>query len=943
MRGAFSGRVLWHWWTAHVALLSFLSTSAAGMTIKYQIYEEDALSTVIGNLATDTASNLSDGSKTGFKMMNRFNASFIRLREKDGQLTIGERIDREKICKHTIRCLIAFDVVSVSNEKFRLIHVEVEVKDINDHAPVFPRKECTLEISENAALGTRVPLDVAADEDVGSNYIQSYQISVNSHFTIDVLSRADGVKYAELVLLKELDRETHASYVLELDATDGGNPPRSSSTKINIKVKDFNDNSPVFDRNGFSVDVLEDAPVGFLLVDFNAVDPDEGLNGEVVYGFGNQVPSEIRQHFSVDRKSGRLTLESPLDFESKKTYEFDVQASDLGPNPIPSVCKVVVQVQDVNDNAPEIAITPMTSVTAGIAYITEAAAKESFVALVSISDKDSGANGDIHCTLYGHNHFKLQQAYEDSFMIVTTSSLDREKISEYNLTVVAEDLGSPPFRTVKQYTIRLSDENDNAPVFSKPVFEVSLMENNAPGAYITTLVARDLDLGQNSKITYKLMDDNIIGSPVSSFVSLDPSSGSLYALRTFNFEVLKQLQLRVQASDGGAPPLRSSAVVHLKIVDQNDNAPSITQPAPINGSAEVLLPKDAPSGSVITQVRARDADEGVNAELSFGISGAVASEFSINSATGEVHLNRELSRDFYENPRITVTVSDNGRPSLTATVTIHFLIAASLPSGRRRNVFAHKTVEETQEGDHSLIIIVVLAGSCAFLFLAIIIIASTCNKRKADSRGHSGKEDGVQGKGNHIDPLISVHSDIVFDIHPYSSATTFPGLIQRGSSEDSARVSEDGPRDPEDEGFSAVPSYGKDAMRQMKIWKGTSYATISAREPHSGKDSGVGDSDYNDSDSDTSGDGLRKDEHQSSSQDGLWACTSECKILGHSDHCWSPTASRTDCSLTRSFAKSGSPPQDALRRENYNQAHIPKTVGLQSVCEKVLRREYDYI
>ncbi|KAL1282361.1 hypothetical protein QQF64_001164 [Cirrhinus molitorella] len=875
MRRTSSSRVLWHWWAVVVVFLSFLSTLAAAMTMKYQTNEEEALSTVIGNLAKDMSLNFSNSSKTSFRMMKQFNASFIRLRERDGQLTIGERIDREKICKHTIQCLIAFDVVSVSNEQFKLIHIEVEVKDINDHAPEFPRKESTLEISENAALGTRFPLDVAMDEDVGSNYIQNYQVSVNSHFTIDVLSRADGIKYAELVLMKELDRETHASYVLELIATDGGNPSRSSSTKINVKVKDFNDNSPVFERSSFLVDILEDAPVGLLLLDFNAVDPDEGLNGEVVYGFGNQVPSEIRQRFSVDRKSGRLTLESPIDFESKKTYEFDIQASDLGPNPSPSTCKVVVHVQDVNDNAPEITITPMTSVTAGIAYITEAAAKESFVALVSIVDKDSGANGDIHCTLYGHNHFKLQQAYEDSFMIVTTCPLDREKIAEYNLTVVAEDLGSPPFRTSKQYTIRLSDENDNAPVFSKPVFEVSLMENNAPGAYITTVVARDLDQGENSKISYKLLDTYIIGSPVSTFISLDPATGSLYALRSFNFEVLKQLQLHIQASDGGSPQLQGSAVINVKIVDQNDNAPSITQPALINNSAEVLLPKDAPSGYVITQVHARDADEGVNAELSFRISEGVASVFSINRATGEICLNHELSYEAYENLRITVSVSDNGRPSLTTALTINFIMAGSLPSDR--NVFRHKIDEETQEGDHSIIIIVVLAGSCALLLLAIIIIATTCNKGKVDNQGHShsGKEDRVQAKGNHSDPLISIHSDIVFDIHPYK--TTFSGLIQRGidiscSSEDGTCVSEDSPRElgnkslgVKSEGFSTVPS--KDAMRQIPIWKGTSYATISAREPHSGKDSGVGDSDFNDSDSDISSDGLRKEEHQNNIQD----------------------------------------------------------------------------
>ncbi|XP_030634831.1 protocadherin-8-like [Chanos chanos] len=962
MRGMPGSLAVWHQWMfafTFIFSLTIVPAFSAGKTMKYQTFEEDAPATVIGNLAKDMSLNPSLGSKTNFRMMKQFNASFIRLRESDGQLTIGERIDRERICKHTPQCLIAFDVVSFSKEQFKLIHVEVEVKDINDNSPEFPRKESTLEISENTAVGTRIPLDVAVDEDVGTNYIQSYQISVNSHFTIDVLSRADGVKYAELVLMKELDRETQASYVLELVATDGGNPSRSGTTKIHVKVKDFNDNSPIFDRNNFSVELPEDAPVGYLLLDLNAVDPDEGLNGEVVYGFGNQVPSEIRQLFKVDRKSGRLTLESPIDFETKTTYEFDVQASDLGPNPNPTICKIIVQVQDVNDNAPEISITPMTSITAGIAYITEAAAKDSFVALISTADRDSGANGQVHCTLYGHDHFKLQQAYEDSYMIVTTAPLDREKIAEYNLTVVAEDLGSPPFRTITQYTIRLSDENDNAPVFSKPVYEVAVVENNAPGAYITTVVARDLDLGHNGKVTYKLSDTYIMGSPVSTYVSLDPGTGSIYALRSFNYEIIKQLELRIQANDGGSPQLHSSATINLKIVDQNDNAPSITQPVLNNGSAEIFLPKDTPSGYVITHITARDADEGVNAELSYKIATGEVSVFSINRATGEIYLNRALNYDIDESLRITVTVSDNGRPSLTSTATIRFTIIAGAPPSDH-SIFRQSNEEEPHEWDLSIVIIVVLAGSCTLLLLAIILIATTCNKRKLEKRSddyHTEKEEAssLQGGKKNSDPLIPIHNESVFDVTPYSNKPNFTGSLQTGS--DICSNSEDGTEttcvyEPENkthgvklEGYSTLPGYGKEGVRPITIWKGNSYTTISARDPQfSGKDSGKGDSDFNDSDSDISGDGTKKD-HQNN---GLWACTSECKILGHSDRCWSPSASRAQNNSAHgqsfsTFAKTGSLPRDTLRRENYYQAHIPKTVGLQSVYEKVLHREYDYV
>lgn len=953
-------------------------TVTSAKTVKYQTFEEDAPGTVIGNLAKDMSAS---GSRNSFRMMKQFNSSLIRLRESDGQLSIAERIDRERLCKHSQLCLISFDVVSFSKEQFKLIHVEVEVKDINDNSPEFPRKESSLEISENTAVGTRIPLDFAVDPDVGSNYIQSYQISVNSHFSIDVLSRADGVKYAELVLMKELDRETQATYALELVAVDGGTPSRTGTTRINLKVKDYNDNSPIFDRNSFSVELAEDAPVGTLLLDLNAEDPDEGLNGEVVYGFGNQVPQEIRQLFRVDRKTGRLTLESPVDFETKNTYEFDVQATDLGPNPSPAICKIVVQVQDVNDNAPEISISPMTSITAGIAYVTEAAARESFVALVSTSDRDSGANGQVHCTLYGHEHFRLQQAYEDSFMIVSTSALDREKIPEYNLTIVAEDLGSPPFRTITHYTIRLTDENDNAPVFTKALYDVAVTENNAPGAYITTVVARDQDLGSNGKVSYKLADTYFMGSPISTFVSLDPASGSLYALRSFNFELVKQLELRVIASDGGSPPLAGSASVYIRIVDQNDNAPVITQPPLHNGSAEISLPRESPSGYIVTRVEARDADEGVNAELSFALASSDSSAFAVNKATGDVYLSHALSHDVDEMLRVTVTVSDNGRPALSSTATLHFLIVAGAPPSDRSVYESESGSPLNVQWDLSVVIIVVLAGSCTLLLLAIILIATTCNRRKRDKSeedNESYHEKGtLERSRGHVaeNPLLPLHTttggSVTFDAHSYSSQPGFSAAHPGNT--DMCSASEDGSEAPcvydsdsnnkrtgnKLEGYSTLPGYGnsKEAVRPITIWKGNSYTTISARDPvFSGKDSGKGDSDFNDSDSDVSADTLKKEGvvvPPMGTQNALWACTSECKVLGHSDRCWSPTAVRAHAgpspspaptlSSFSSLPKTASLPRDPNRRDNYYQAHIPKTVGLQSVYEKVLHREYDYM
>ncbi|XP_068602562.1 protocadherin-8 [Brachionichthys hirsutus] len=937
-----------------------MGEQSEGNTIRYQTNEEGAPGTVIGNLAKDMSLTQPHSSRTSFRMMKQFNDSFIRVRESDGELAVGERIDRERLCRHTPQCLVTFDVVNFSKDRYKLIHVEVEIKDINDNSPEFPHKESVVEISENAAVASRIPLDPAADADVGSNYIQSYQISVNSHFTIDVLQRADGVKYAELVLMKELDRETQASYTVNLVAADGGSPRRSGSTRITVKVTDFNDNSPVFDQNSFSVTLPEDAPVGTAILDLNAADADEGLNGEVVYGFGKQVSQEIRELFRMDNKSGRLTLRSPVDFEDKRTYEVDVQATDLGANPTPSVCKIIIHVADVNDNAPEISITPMTSIATGVAHISEAAEKDSLVALISTLDRDSGANSRVHVTLYGHEHFKLRQAYEDSYMIVTAAALDRERISEYNLTVMAEDFGSPPLRKITQYTIRLSDDNDNAPHFNKAVSEVSVVENNPPGSYITTVEASDADQGNNGKITYRLVDSHIMGSPLNTFVSLNSVSGSIYALRSFNYEVMKQLDIHIQASDGGSPQLQSTAVIRLKILDQNDNQPSIVEPALYRGSAEVFLPKDAPAGFVVTRIKATDADEGINAKLSYRMTEGGHLGFSINKDTGKMHVSRQLMYDVTDNVKVTVSVSDSGSPALTSTAVIHLsFIEGGLPT---MPSLAQNGSEELFEWDMSIAIIIVLAGSCSLLLLAIILITTICNRRRKETReaGYEEKEDipNVEKvESGHIDSLIANHKGKVFDAHPFPEKPALPsGTTTETGCEDGRQttgVFEPNSRAMEgklkaSDGYSTLPGYGKETVRPITIWKGNSFTTISAREPHiSGKDSGKGDSDFNDSDSDISGDVHKKDLNHRCFPTGLWACTSECKVLGHSDRCWSPSATRPNTSMAcaphlATFSKTASLPRDT-RKDNPYPAHTPKSNALQSVYEKVQHQEFDYI
>lgn len=712
----------------------FAAWAVRGTTTKYYTYEEDAPGTFIGNLLLDLKIDLSEDPHTSFRFMQEGNASLIRLRKSDGLLTVGERIDRESLCGSSTQCLITADVVVFSREKFHLIHVEIQVRDINDHAPVFPYGETRLEISENAAVDARFPIDVATDLDVGDNYIQSYQLINSSHFGIEVGTGEDGKKFAQLVLAQKLDRELEDYYTLQVIASDGGSPPRSGSVTVRVKVLDSNDNSPQFEHDRIRVELHEDAPLGFLLLRVQAFDPDQGENGDVRYDFAEGESNEIKSAFDVDPVSGAVILKSSVDFEARKSYELHIKAYDLGANSVPSTCTVTVEIVDVNDNAPEVKIKPMASRSGDIAYITEAAAVESFVALVSATDRDSGANGYVRVSLHGHAHFKLQQAYGDTLMIVTTSVLDREKIPEYNLTLIAEDLGSPPFKTFTQYTIRVSDENDNAPSFSKPVFEVSVMENKAPGSYVASLIARDPDEGANGKVTYKLLENEEVR--LSSFLSVDSASGTLYTVRPLDYEHVKQFEVVIQATDGGSPPLSSTAQVKVRVVDENDNMPFFVYPSFINGSADIPLPCNAPAGYMALKLNGHDNDDVMNAELSYSIIEDEAFLFVVNENTGEMALKRDLALVFGDTVHVRVAVSDHGRTPHLDTASIRFVVSDAMPLEEQVVVvFEASEKQNKPDFDASFIIIGLLGAACAVLLVAIVAVM--LSRRNVRRNAHS--------------------------------------------------------------------------------------------------------------------------------------------------------------------------------------------------------------
>ncbi|NWI47646.1 PCDGA protein, partial [Picathartes gymnocephalus] len=564
---------------------------AAWGQLRYSVPEEMPKGSFVGDVAKDLGLQLPELRDRGVHILDKGRTQYFALHGKTGHLVTAERIDREQLCERVQQCVLRCELI-VEGE-MRVYGIQVEITDINDNAPSFREAETELRMSEMTAPGWRFPLAEAEDPDSGRNSLQSYELSGDEHFSLAMQTGTGGDQRPELVLEKALDREEAAFHELVLRASDGGDPARTGTTRIRVMVVDANDNAPVFSQAEYTVRVPEDVPVGSVLVTVTATDADEGLYGHVKYSI-KKITDKASQTFQVDSDTGRITLLRSLDFEIGDTYELEVQAHDTGA--LFDTAKVVVTVTDVNDNAPKMTVSSMLS------EISEESPSGTVVALLHVQDSDSGANGEVQCSLDGDVPFRLEKSFEDYYRVVTARELDREQVSEYNVTVRAADGGSPPLQSSAVLVLRVLDVNDNAPVFEEERYSARLAENNAAGALVLRVRATDADWGQNARVRYRLSEGRVRGAPLSSYVSVQAETGALYALRSLDYEEVRELQLWVRAEDGGAPALSSNVSVRLLIVDENDNAPQVLYPpaAPSGGvwSGVELAPRSSEAGAL---------------------------------------------------------------------------------------------------------------------------------------------------------------------------------------------------------------------------------------------------------------------------------------------------------------------------------------------------------
>ncbi|GAA6110050.1 protocadherin alpha-3-like [Tachysurus ichikawai] len=699
-----------------ILMLLCLSEVSSGQ-IAYSVSEEVKKGTVVGNIAKDLNINVHDLEYRLFQIVSGSNKKYFDVNLKTGALFVSERIDREEFCSLEQKCIL--NIEALAQNPHRLYRIEITIVDINDNAPHFPLNTFKLNITENANPGERFLLPVAEDDDIGSNALKDYRLSTSEFFSIDVQKDEQSVS-AELVLQKVLDREKQSSIRLLVSALDGGKPPKSGTLNIIVNVIDVNDNSPVFSMPLYKVKVKENISLGTKILSISASDLDEGTHSDIVYSILGHGKSK-KDLFTITSETGQIVVNGQLDYEENRAIELRVQARDKGSPPQSTQCKVLIEVLDENDNAPDIKTTPLLD------SVKENTKPDTAVALITVSDNDGGKNGIVHLSIKGSFPFNLEQSYKNHYSLLVDGPLDRENISQFNIPLEAVDEGTPPLSSSAIISVSIADVNDNAPRFPTPILNGYIRENGRAGDLVVKVLAEDSDLGSNADISYSLFEHSSGAVRVSPMMNINTVNGEIYTTQSFNYEEIQRFQFVVEAKDSGSPPLSSNVTVNVFILDENDNSPVFLPPYSEPGSVNSEnIPYSAEAGYFVAKVRAVDADSGYNALLSYHITESKGTNlFRIGTSTGEIRTKRRMSDNDLKAHPLIITVSDNGEPSLSTTMSIEVVVVENMDS-LQPSLRQVPVKEENFSKLNLYLLIAIVSVSVIFLLSLIALIAAKC-------------------------------------------------------------------------------------------------------------------------------------------------------------------------------------------------------------------------
>ncbi|XP_073729673.1 cadherin-23 isoform X1 [Misgurnus anguillicaudatus] len=572
--------------------------------------------------------------------------------------------DREKQQQYTLSVTVEDDgTPSLSTSTT----VWVLIIDENDNAPEFPEEEYVTELREGPnTVGATIATVTAIDPDEGLNGTIRYAISKGNLAQTFQISEITG----QIVVIKELDYEiSNGHYVLTVTATDQCPVPQfrlTSSTTVQVNVVDVNDNAPIFPRQFEGpVEITEGQP-GPRVWTIKATDADSGSNGKVEYSITG---GDLKNEFVISSVEGELRVrrDVELDRETISYYNITITAKDLG-TPAQSATVVVgIQVLDINDNDPVILNLPFNT------SVSEGAPVQTSVMQVRAYDSDSGRNALLTYNITAGNTDGAFYINETSGVVQVNRPLDRERVAEYRLTITVKDNPENPRiarRDAELLVVTILDVNDNRPIFSQTSYRGEISENSPAGTTVVILngpiLAEDKDIGENAVVRYRL-----IGSRVDLF-SADPLTGvvSVRGGAVLDREAFTEprVELFLLGEDVGG--LNSSVPLTITILDKNDNPPVFSP-----SSFTVRLPENSPTGVVVTQLSASDADAGSNAWLQYRLDSGAQDRFLVDALSGAVLVgNATLDREERSSYRLVVIATDRGTPSLTGTATLTVIL-----------------------------------------------------------------------------------------------------------------------------------------------------------------------------------------------------------------------------------------------------------------------------
>ncbi|XP_023257382.1 protocadherin Fat 3-like [Seriola lalandi dorsalis] len=575
--------------------------------------------------------------------------SVFALDSKTGWITTVSQMDHEACSSYSFE-VVASDLGELQSLSSTTV-VTITVSDVNDNPPRFERELYRGAVKESDPLGEVVAVLKTKDRDgTDQNRQVNFYITGGNPRGVFGLALVQGEWKVYVSGL--LDREQQDWYLLNITASDGLYVAR---TAVEVTVMDANDNSPICNQAVYSASFPEDIPTNKGILTVGATDADSGSSAEIQYSlFGIGV-----EDFYMDANTGELRTATVMDREMTPTYKLIAQATDGGG----LFCRsdISLKVLDVNDNAPSFSSTHY------LASVYENAAPKALLTRLQASDPDEGLNRTVVYSLVDsvNGFFSIDPV---SGMVILEKSLDRESRDSYRVRVQATDQAGQQgaLSTQVDLTILVLDVNDNAPVFQRRDYTVTVPEDVAMGTEVLRVLATSADIGPNADITYSIRS----GNELRKF-TIDRNLGSISVADDLDFEVCKDYYLTVEAWDSGNPPLSTATMVTIELMDVNDNAPAFSQDI-----YNVLISEDASVGQTITRVLAEDLDSQVNGRITYSIlKGDRTNHFWIDPVAGLLKVNKRLDRELVSRYSLSVQAFDSGSPAMSSTVTVNIDIS----------------------------------------------------------------------------------------------------------------------------------------------------------------------------------------------------------------------------------------------------------------------------